>query len=97
MSAGLYIGFIIYMNEVYAMSTIQICVGSSCHLKGSYQVIQSYKRLIEKYGLQDKVELQASFCMQKCTGGIAAAFDGEPVENLSVRNCEAIFMEKIMR
>ena len=62
------------------MSVIQICVGSSCHIKGSYRVIQTYKKLIEKY-----------------TNGIAATFDGEPVENLSIQNCEAIFMEKVMR
>ncbi len=79
------------------MSVIQICVGSSCHIKGSYRVIQTYKKLIEKYGLGDQVELKASFCMQKCTNGIAATFDGEPGENLSIQNCEAIFMEKVMR
>lgn len=79
------------------MSTIQICVGSSCHIKGSYQVIQLYKKLIEKYNLEDQVVLKASFCMQKCTGGIAATFDGEPIEDLSVQNCEAIFMKKIGR
>lgn len=78
------------------MSIIEICVGSSCHIKGSYQVIQTYKALIKQYGLEDQVELRASFCMQKCTGGIAAAFDGESIGNLSVKNCEAIFMEKIV-
>ena len=76
---------------------IQICVGSSCHMKGSYHVIQAYKQLIEKYGLSDRVMLKASFCMQRCTGGITATIDGEPIENLTVQNCEAIFLERILR
>ena len=80
-----------------AMSTIQICVGSSCHIKGSYQVIRKYQELIKKFGLEDRVELKASFCMQKCTGGIAATFDGKYVDDLSIQNCEEIFMERIMR
>lgn len=78
------------------MPVIQICVGSSCHIKGSYHVIQTYKQLIEKYDLSDKVELKASFCMKRCTGGVAATFDNEPVSNLTVQNCEAIFKERIL-
>ncbi len=66
-------------------------------MKGSYHVIQTYKQLIEKYGLGDKVMLKASFCMQRCMGGIAATLDGEPIENLTAQNCEAIFLERILR
>ena len=36
---------------------IKVCVGSSCHLKGSYEVIQSLKKYIEDNKLEDKVEL----------------------------------------
>lgn len=78
------------------MHTIQICVGSSCHMKGSYHVIQTFKKLIERHCLEDKVELKASFCMQKCTGGISATFNNEFIENLTVNNCEAIFIERIL-
>lgn len=42
---------------------LSVCVGSSCHLKGSYDVIEAFKRLIEKHGLGDKVELRACFCL----------------------------------
>lgn len=66
-------------------------------MKGSYHVIQAYKQLIEKYGLSDRVMLKASFCMKRCTGGITATIDGEPIENLTVQNCEAIFLERILR
>ena len=40
---------------------IKVCVGSSCHLKGSYEVIQALKDILKKYDVEDLVELQASF------------------------------------
>ena len=29
--------------------TIKVCVGSSCHLKGSYNVIEAFKEILKKY------------------------------------------------
>ncbi len=39
---------------------IEICIGSACHLKGSYNVIQDMKRLIAEHQLEEKVELKSS-------------------------------------
>ena len=33
---------------------IQICVGSSCHLKGSEQVVDLFQRALEERNLADK-------------------------------------------
>jgi len=75
---------------------IIICVGSSCHLKGSYEVIKELERLVELNGLGDKVELKASFCMGQCTKGVSATLDGKPVNYLTKDNVEQFFNEKIM-
>ena len=40
---------------------ITVCIGSSCHLKGSRQVIQTLQRLIAEHQLQDQVELSGTF------------------------------------
>ena len=45
---------------------VTICIGSSCHLKGSRDVIQELEKLINEHGLKDKVELNGSFCMGEC-------------------------------
>ena len=74
---------------------ITICVGSSCHLKGSYKVIKQLKRLIEANGLEDRVTLKASFCMERCTQGVSAALDGKPINCLTVDNVEDFFYEHI--
>lgn len=50
---------------------IKICVGSSCHLKGSYDVVEAMKSLVKKYAVEDKIELQASFCLGNCAKGVS--------------------------
>ena len=45
---------------------IQICVGSSCHLKGSPEIVELLQKAVEEYGLNDEVTLAGSFCIGKC-------------------------------
>ena len=54
---------------------IKVCVGSSCHLKGSYEVIQALKDILKKYDVEDLVELQASFCLGHCAKGVNVKAD----------------------
>ena len=46
---------------------ITVCIGSSCHIKGSRQVVEGLQRLIADNKLTDKVELAGTFCMGKCS------------------------------
>ncbi len=50
---------------------IEICIGSSCHLKGAYNIIHLLQELIEENGLGDRVELKAVFCMENCRGAVS--------------------------
>lgn len=52
------------------MLKITVCIGSSCHIKGSRQVVEQLQYLIAEHGLQDKVELGGTFCMGKCQQGV---------------------------
>lgn len=45
---------------------VKVCVGSSCHLKGSYDVIEKMKEILKKYDVEDLIDLQASFCLGFC-------------------------------
>ena len=49
---------------------ITVCVGSSCHLKGSHQVVERLQELITKNNLKDQVELLGTFCIGKCQLGV---------------------------
>lgn len=56
---------------------ISICIGSSCHLKGSHDIVKILQRLVSLYHLEDQVELKGSFCMGECTtNGVCVDIDG---------------------
>lgn len=56
---------------------ITVCIGSSCHIKGSRHVVESLQNLIEKNNLEDKVELSGTFCMGKCQDGVCVSAEDE--------------------
>ena len=56
---------------------VTVCIGSSCHIKGSRQVVESLQYYISEAGLGDKVELGGTFCMGKCQLGVCVTVDGE--------------------
>ena len=75
---------------------VYVCVGSSCHLRGSYKIIELMKENIEKNGLEEKVNLSAAFCLGKCTTGVTIKVDEEVVCGVSPENFDGIFKEHIL-
>lgn len=59
------------------MIKITVCIGSSCHIKGSRQVVEQLQYLIAKNNLNDKVELSGAFCMGKCQNGVCVKVNDE--------------------
>lgn len=74
---------------------ITVCIGSSCHLKGSRQVVQGLQQLIEKNALNDKVELSGTFCMGNCQKGVCVTLDGE-LYSLSPETTEQFFTREVL-
>ena len=56
---------------------IYICVGSSCHLKGSRQIVEALQHKIAEHDLGDKVELGGTFCMGQCQKGVCVTVDDD--------------------
>lgn len=75
---------------------LQVCVGSSCHMKGSYQVIKTFTELIKKNNLEDKITLKAAFCLGHCLEGISVMAGDTPIQNVGFSNAEQIFNEVIL-
>ena len=59
------------------MMKITVCIGSSCHIKGSRQVVEALQCLIAENNLADKVELAGTFCMGKCQQGVCVTVNNE--------------------
>ena len=56
---------------------ITICIGSSCHLKGSRQIVAELQQLVKEHDLAGKVELAGQFCMGNCQQGVCVTVDGD--------------------
>lgn len=75
--------------------TITICIGSSCHLKGSREIVSKLEELMAARGVSDKVDLGGSFCMGECTKGVCVRMDGE-LYSLSPETTEEFFEKEVM-
>jgi NADH:ubiquinone oxidoreductase subunit E len=59
------------------MLELNVCIGSSCHHKGSYNVIQAFQQLIEEESLHGKINLKSGFCLKQCQcEGVAVTMNG---------------------
>ncbi len=68
------------------MHTIEICVGSSCFVKGSNELVEMLKKYLEEKKLEDKVQLKGAFCMGQCAKGLGIRVDGKLLENVTLAN-----------
>ena len=71
-----------------------ICIGSSCHLKGSRQIVEQLQYLVKENHLEDKVELGGTFCMGKCQQGVCVTVD-EAFHSVSPETVEDFFNTQI--
>ena len=78
------------------MVTVTVCVGSSCHIKGAREVITQFDALLKKHGLEDKVELKGSFCMERCGEGVNWQIDDEPLTSASEEEAVELFRKRIL-
>lgn len=68
------------------MHTIEICVGSSCFVKGSNELVELLKKYLEEHDLEDKVQMKGAFCMGQCSKGLGVRVDGKLLEGVTLMN-----------
>ena len=78
------------------MVTVTVCVGSSCHIKGAREVIVRFSQLVQRHGLEEKVELKGSFCMERCGEGVNWQIDDDAVTSADEVEAVATFRERIL-
>lgn len=77
---------------------IQICVGSSCHLKGSYEIVEMLTKMIEQHRLDNEISLAGSFCIGKCNReGVTVQVDDEICVGITKDNLKEFFNEKVLK
>ena len=74
---------------------ITICIGSSCHVKGSRQVLEKLQALIAENNIGDKIELSGTFCVGQCQTGVCVLID-EEVYSVSPETVEEFFNNSVL-
>lgn len=77
------------------MIKVTVCIGSSCHIKGSRQIVDALQSLISKNNLKEKVELGGTFCMGKCQQGVCVTI-GEELFSVSPDTVNDFFEKEIL-
>lgn len=74
---------------------ITVCIGSSCHIKGSRRVVERLQQLIAEKSIGDKAELAGTFCLGKCQEGVCVTVDDE-FYSVSPETVDEFFEEHVM-
>ena len=77
------------------MLELKVCIGSACHIKGSYNVITTFQQMIEEYALHRMVELKAGFCTEECKQDVSVWFNDQHY-SISPENARSFFKEVIL-
>lgn len=76
---------------------IQVCIGSSCHIKGSQEIVALLEDAIKKYNLEDKVTLAGSFCIGKCNRvGVTIQVDDQIVVGVTPEGFNDFFRTYVL-
>ena len=79
------------------MLVVQICVGSSCHLKGSQQIVELMQKAVEEYNLDGDVVLVGSFCIGKCNReGVTVQINDDIHVGVTPQNFKEFFKTNIL-
>lgn len=79
------------------MVIVQVCVGSSCHLKGSQEIVELLEKAIEANGIQDDVVLTGSFCIGKCNRvGVTVQVNDDVHVGVTVENFSDFFKNNVL-
>ncbi len=74
---------------------ITVCIGSSCHIKGSRQVVEQLQKLIETNQLEQQIELCGTFCMGECQQGVCVTVD-DVFHSVTPESTEEFFKNEVL-
>ena len=76
---------------------VQVCVGSSCHLKGSADIVELFQKAIEEHHLENEITLAGSFCIGKCNRiGVTVQVEDDIYTGITKENFKEFFKEKVL-
>jgi NADH:ubiquinone oxidoreductase subunit E len=77
------------------MVKVTVCIGSSCHIKGSRSVVEQLQQLISDNDLGEKVDLGGTFCMGNCQKGVCVTVN-DTLYSVTPESTEEFFRSAIL-
>ena len=85
------------LAKVKQIMIVQVCVGSSCHLKGSPEIVELLQKAVEQNHLEDEITLAGSFCIGKCNRvGVTIQIDDDVHTGITKENFKEFFQENVL-
>ena len=79
------------------MIFVQVCVGSSCHLKGSADIVELFEKAVKDHNIEDEVVLSGSFCIGKCNRvGVTVQVNDDVHVGVTRENFREFFKKNIL-
>ena len=79
------------------MLFVQVCVGSSCHLKGSADIVELFEKAMAEHHLEDEIVLSGSFCIGKCNRiGVTIQVNDDVHVGVTKENFREFFQKNIL-
>ena len=79
------------------MLIVQVCVGSSCHLKGSDAIVELIENAVKEHNIEDDVVLTGSFCIGKCNRtGVTVQVNDDVHVGVTTENFREFFKKNIL-
>ena len=75
---------------------VLICVGSSCHVKGSYDIINLMQEALKSNNLEDKVNVAGAFCLGACGKGVSIKVGENVISDVFAANFDEVFKEHVL-
>ncbi len=78
------------------MVKLIVCIGTGCHIKGSYNVINLFQQCIEEHNISDKIKVSGTFCLGNCANGVSVRINDSEVYSVSSLSAKKFFDEEVM-
>jgi NADH:ubiquinone oxidoreductase subunit E len=79
------------------MVIIEICIGSSCYVRGANNVVEYVNTWIEQFQWEEKVKVKGAFCMGLCSQGLGVKINGQAVSGLGLHNIDTLLLPLIQQ
>ena len=79
------------------MLFVEVCVGSSCHLKGAPEIVELLQKNIAENHLEDDIVLAGSFCAGKCNRvGVTVTVGDQTYVGVTKEGFKEFWTEKVL-